>query len=44
MALKEIGCNSSDLMELRIKNRQQIKSTYLEKENLDDNDCEQKAN
>ncbi|CAG8820051.1 20881_t:CDS:1, partial [Racocetra persica] len=43
MALKEIGCNSSELMELRIKKHQQIKSTYVEKENLDDNDREQKA-
>ncbi|CAG8642317.1 3572_t:CDS:2 [Gigaspora margarita] len=45
MALKEIGCKSSDLMELKIKKCQQIKSATkqsLEKENLDDNECEKK--
>ncbi|RIB00957.1 hypothetical protein C2G38_2150669 [Gigaspora rosea] len=43
MALKEIGDNSSDLTELRIKKHQQIKSASkqsLEKENLDGNELE----
>lgn len=47
MPLTEIGCNSSELMEYRAKNRQQIKLASrqnLTQENLEDNEREKKAN
>ena len=48
MPLAEIGCNSSDLMELRAKRRQkQINSAReqsLTQENLEDSEREKKAN
>ncbi|CAI2163246.1 13949_t:CDS:2 [Funneliformis geosporum] len=47
-ATSEIGCNSSDLMELRAKRRQQqIKLAHeqnLTQENIEDSEREQRAN
>ncbi|CAG8653650.1 20934_t:CDS:1, partial [Gigaspora margarita] len=46
MALKEIGCNYSELMNYKIEKHQQVKSTYkqnLEKENFNNNEHEKKA-
>ncbi|CAG8805922.1 18405_t:CDS:1, partial [Dentiscutata erythropus] len=48
MPLTEIGCNSSDLIELRARKRkQQVESTSkqsLSQENISDEKCENNAN
>ncbi|RIB15263.1 hypothetical protein C2G38_2192811 [Gigaspora rosea] len=47
MPLSEIGCNSSDLIELRRKRKQQVESTSkqnLSQENIGDKECEKNAN